>query len=316
MLTRPRITRALGVTAVASLALLTLSACLSVKADMTINADAKATGTLSLEFEKQAANFLGINSVDDFTSGITDDKTAGNLASLTDCSASENDTAYVYSCTFADQEFATEGEAPWTITKQGNTIVMKVVNKGQTADAGSEDLLGNASLGTISISATFPGTITEVTGAGATKKSDTTVQIDASLTDNVDVTVVSEASSGGALSSVLVIVIFIAILGLIILVAIVLIMRRRGKSGDGADAGEVVEGVVAGAAAPAAAAVVVDATTDMGPVTEDVPAPAEQVAEDAPTPADQVTEDVPTPAEPVTEDVPPAETPESDDPSI
>jgi hypothetical protein len=285
---RPRLTRAAGLTAVAGLALMTLSACISVTADMTIDSEAKATGTLSLEFEKQAASFMGISSLDDFKGGISQDDTAGSLASLTDCVASENDTAYVYSCTFADQEFTKSGEAPWTITKQGDTVVMTVVNEGQSADAGST--LGDASLGSISISATFPGPITEVTGEGATKTSDTTVKVEASLTDAVNVTVVSEASGAGPLKSVLLIVGIIVVVGLIALAVIVLLMRRR----SGATAEETV-------VEPVAEESVVEAT-----VVEDVVA-EEVVTEDASTVVvETVTEDVPTEViETVTEDVPP-----------
>ena len=306
MLTRPRLTRAAGVTAVAALALLTLSACISVKADMTINGDAKATGTLSLEFEKQAANFLGITSLADFESGVSDDKTTEGLSSLQDCSASENDTAYIYSCTFADQEFANTGDAPWTITKQGDTIVMKVVNEGQSADSGSGDLLGDASLGSISISATFPGPITDVTGAGATKTSDTTVQVDASLTDSVDVTVTSQVSSASNLMSVLAIVAIIVVIGVIALAIIVLIMRRRGRGSDA-----VVE--------PAAAAVVTDTLVAETAVAEAVVAETEageQVVETQTVAMEPVIEDATAVVEPVTEDVPAPDKPASDDPSI
>lgn len=279
-----RPTRVAGIVAAAVLALVSLSACIKLDAEMTIDSDAKATGTLALELQKQAASVLGVTSIEDFEGGLSEGDLGGQgLTGLGDCAASETDAAYVYSCTFADTAFTEAGSGPWTITKDGSSIVMRVVNEGQSADAeGADALLGDASLGSLSITATFPGPITAITGEGATKTSDSTAQIDASLTDTVDITITSDATGSGSLAMVLTIVVAIAVVGLIVLVAIVLLMRRRKGDAETPDAetpvgeaGTVAETTVTEVTATEATATEVTEVTEVT-ATETPDAPSDQ----------------------------------------
>ena len=89
-----RVARGLAVAAIGGFAVVTLSGCLSMTADLTIDSDAKTTGTFAIGLDKQAAGLLGMKDLDTFKSGITNpDLTKSNNDMLTadDCAASETD---------------------------------------------------------------------------------------------------------------------------------------------------------------------------------------------------------------------------------
>ena len=190
-----RTTRLIGLAGACALAVLSLSGCLKLDADLTVNADATASGTLAIEFQKEAAGFLGISDLASFEENFSGEELgAEGLDQFTECTTSETDAAYVYTCTFENEVF--EGtDGPWSITKEGDLLVLKVVNEGQTGNPDdSLDLLGDANLGSITVSATFPGPITAVSGNGVEKTSDTTATISGSLTESIDASVTAESS--------------------------------------------------------------------------------------------------------------------------
>ena len=266
-----RSARLLGLVGACALAVVSLSGCLKLDADLTVNADATASGTLAIEFQKEAAGFLGISDLASFEENFTGEELAGQgLDNFTDCATSETDAAYVYTCTFENTAFA-EGDGPWTITKEGDLVVLRVVNEAQSGDDAA--LLGDANLGSISVSATFPGPITATSGDAVEKTSDTTATISGSLTESIDASVTSESSSGGfSVSALLVVLLALAVLALIVIVVVVLLMRRR--KGAPVDEAAVVDGaVVDGAPVATAAAGVVVAET----VTVDEAAPTEVI---------------------------------------
>jgi hypothetical protein len=326
-----RTTRLLGLVGACALAVAALSGCLKLDADLTINADATASGTLDIEFQKEAAGFLGISDLASFEENFTGEELGADLGQFSDCTTSESDTAYVYSCTFEDEAFDSP-DNPWTITKEGDLITLSVVNEGQSSE--DDALLGDASLGSISVSATFPGPITAVSGDAAEKTSDTTATISGSLTDAIDASVTSEASSQAfSLSALLVVLLTLAVIALIVIVVVVMIMRRRRAREEvdspiAQDAGAstaVMETVSTDAASTDVAEAVVDTeaapdttvteTLAVGetvaePVTEAVPEPVTEALPEAVTEpvaetvAEPVTEPVAeTVAEPVTEPV-------------
>lgn len=288
--THRRTSRLIGLASACALAVVSLSGCLKLDADLTVNADATASGTLAVEFQKEAASFLGITDMASFEEGFASDELGtGGLEQFTDCTTSETDAAYVYTCTFENETF--EGtDSPWTITKEGDLVTLRVVNEAQSGDDAA--LLGDASLGSITVSATFPGPITAVSGDAVEKTSDTTATISGSLTDSIDSSVTSESSSGGfSVSSLLVILLALAVVALIVIVAVVLLMRRRkGPQGDAVSAAD--GAPVAAAAATTAAGV---AVADSVPATEVVEVVettevVETVAEAAPTDVTETTE--------------------------
>ena len=221
--------RVIGVSAIGALAVLALSGCLSMTANLTIDSAAKTTGTFAIGLEKQAASMLGMQDLDTFKSGITSPDVSegtGDLLSTGDCVASETDTEFVYTCTLTDQDLSAAGN-PWTVTKADNTITFRMVNQAASSDAGT-DLLQGGSLGDLTVNVTFPGEITSVSGAQVTKESDTSVSIVAAVTDAVDVTVTSKANGSGGGYSTLLLVILVAA-AVIAVVAFLVIHRRREK---------------------------------------------------------------------------------------
>ena len=180
-----RTSRLIGLAGACALAVVSLSGCLKLDADLTVNADATASGTLAVEFQKEAAGFLGISDLASFEENFSGEELgAEGLDNFTDCTTSETDAAYVYTCTFENEAF-TEGDGPWTITKEGDLVVLRVVNEAQSGDDAA--LLGDANLGSISVTATFPGPITAVSGDAVEQTSDTSATISGSLTESIDV---------------------------------------------------------------------------------------------------------------------------------
>jgi hypothetical protein len=280
-----RATRSAVVAAIAGFALLALTGCLSIQGDVSINSDAKASGTFSIMLQKQAAKMMGMSDLSSFSSGITKQDaaaTSGDILSAGTCEPSETADNFVYTCTFSNAEFSKEGEL-WTIKKDGSKIVFQMKNAGGAAAGGADagqasDLLGGSSLGDITVNVTFPGTIEQVTGAGATKTSDTTATVKGAMTDTIDVTIISAASSSAPIG-----LIIGGILGLLLLAAIivglVLFLVRRGKKAD------------APADVPVEGAIVV---TELG--TADAVAPTEAIEPSMPIP-------MPGPAAPIESDV-------------
>jgi hypothetical protein len=303
-------TRVAAFVGVAALAIVTLTGCIKVDGDLTINADATGTGTVGFELQKEAASFMGITDLDSFKTQINSgDLQSNGLSGFTSCTPSETDTGFLYSCSFTDEAF-TDPSGIWTIAKTGNSITFHMVNAGQTGTQGSDAtaLLGDASLGSLNVKITFPGNITDITGTGAAKTSDTTATITGTMTTPLDVTITSESTGGGMkIAALLVVLAALAVVALIIVVIVVLLVRRRkaaptdvepaaasdGASVDGAAAATAATAVILDdAGAPTqvdgipsdAAGPMIDATT--APAAEPAPAPAPApAAEPAPAPA-------------------------------
>lgn len=254
--------RSLSLAAAGALAALSLSGCIKVTGDVTIDSQALATGTIGFELQKQAAGLMGITDLDSFkvqlTEGDLADQSSGLFANGT-CTASETDVNYIYTCSYSGATFD-KPDDPWTITKTGDTIVFHMAEEGSgTTDGAASpdasaapDLLGGASLGEIVVSVTFPGPIQTVTGKGAEKTSDTTAKVTSSLTDKFDVTIVSGVGGGGL---PILLIAGLAILALIIIGVIVMLVTRRkpapeliseaaGVSAMGVGAVVVAEGMV------------------------------------------------------------------------
>lgn len=222
----PRAAALIGAVAVAVLG---LSGCIKVDAEVGIGADARASGTFEFELEKDAAGFLGISDLASFESQIDEGAlTEGDeLDAFTECTTSESDTGYVYSCTFENTTFA-EADGLWRIAKEGEEIVFTMASPGAGAEAaGAEELLGGASLGSINVDVEFPGPITSVEGDFVEQTSDNAATVTASMMDEIAVTIRSEAGSGPSLSVILVLVIAVAIIVLLVVAVILLVKRRR-----------------------------------------------------------------------------------------
>ena len=245
-----RITRHLAVIGVAGVAVLSLSGCLSMTANLEVASDATADGTFAIGVQKQAATMLGLTDLAAFEAGIKDPSMtegSGDLLNTGDCVASETDAEFLYTCTFTDAAFTSGEENPWTITASDDVITFTLVNEASSGE-GSE-LLSGGSLGQLTVDVTFPGEITSIVGEQVTKNSDTSATISAPMTDAVNVTITSKTSGGGGAISTVLIIVGIALLA-IILIALVLFLVMRGRGKDTT--------VPAAAAAPVVDATVVE----------------------------------------------------------
>jgi len=227
-----RWTRALGLATGGVAALLLLTGCLSITSDMTINSDAKGTGTFALSLEKKAAQLMGITDLKSFASGIKQDSTpgAGSIMSDAKCDPSETADSFVFTCTFTNAEF-TKTDELWTVTKANNQIVFAMKNSPSSGADTSQltDLLGGGSLGDITVNLTFPGPIQSVTGAGVTKNSDTTATVKGSMTDSFDVTITSATSSGPKIGLIIAIVVGLLLLAAIVIGLVLFLVHRSNK---------------------------------------------------------------------------------------
>lgn len=231
--TRSRTTRIAAIAATGIALVLALAGCVKVDAEVGVNSDATATGTFSLALQKQAASMLGMSDLDAFTAGMSDDELSGEGSDIfrsADCSPSESDTDFVYSCEFTNMAF-TDSEGPWQIVKNGNDITFTMHGTGSSDDS-SDQLLGDASLGTMTVDVTFPGAISEITGAE--KTSDTSATVSGSLNDAFDVKIVSAAESSGStkIAALLVVLLALLVFALIVVVIVVMILRRRKPAAD------------------------------------------------------------------------------------
>ena len=324
----PRTKRIAGLVGACALAIVGLSGCIKVDADITVNSDATGTGTFAFELQKEAAGFLGISDVEAFEAQMTTGDLAGDsgLGIFDGCETSESDTGFVYSCSFTDTAFTDPDEGPWTIVKDGDSVVFTMKSEGQADAAATDgaDLLGDASMGTITVDVTFPGAITSITGEGAEQTSDTTATVSGSLTENISATITSETGGGGLSLSVLLVLLVLAAVLILIIVVVVVLISRRGKGAPTQTPD--VDAAAATAAAPAAAAAVVveetvtetvveetitETVTDAAPVVEETI--TETVTDAAPVVEETITETV-TDAAPVVEETI-TEAPQEDPPT-
>ena len=280
--------RLAGLAVIGVLSMVALTGCLSINADMTINSDAKGTGTFALSLQKQAATVLGITDLASFTSGIKQDDTAGGMMNSATCKGSETSDNFVYTCSFTDETF-TKSDELWTVNKSGNTIVFAMKNNPSSSATNGQnaDLLGGGSLGDVTVNVTFPGTIQSISGKGATKTSDMTATVKGAMTDSFDVSIVSATSNSAPIGLIIAIVAGVLILIAIVIALIWFLLRRRSKAPEA-------PALDAGPGAEAVAGSVVAATTGIGTAaavtTADAAETVETVVTDA-TPAETVVTD-------------------------
>jgi hypothetical protein len=262
---------------------------------MSINADATGSGTFAINLQKQAGKLMGMTDLESFKSGLNQDTTpgAGDMIQNAKCEPSETAEDFVLTCTYSNAEF-TKPDQLWTIKKANDQIVFQMKNAPSAgADAGQlTDLLGGGSLGDVTVNVTFPGPIQSLTGAGATKTSDTTATVKGSMTDSYDVTITSATSSGPPIGMIIAIVVGLLLLAAIV-VGLILFLVSRGKKRDAAAAaalpaqdGPAVEGAPVAVAGVVAAGAVV-AEGDGAPATPDAPTEVvetvQETVTDAPT---------------------------------
>lgn len=217
---------AVGLCAVAA----SLTGCLSVTANVSVNPDATASGQISLELAKQAASMLGIMTGDDFVKQITEGELNGgeNVFSSGQCEPQEKDESLAVTCSFDNQTF-TDSTGPWTISRQGEVITMHIMNGQQATEGADSSTDLGLPLGRYELMVDLPGEVQSLTGAYASQVDGDTVRVDAPMNDEVDVTITS-AVGGGLMGQLPILVAAAALLAGIIVVILVVARRRKPQA--------------------------------------------------------------------------------------
>jgi len=182
--------RALAV--ILPVALVTLTGCIDVAGNVTVNSDASATGTITMSMERESAALFGIDGAETLTEAFTSGEILEEgLIPQENCIAEETSDRIGIACTFENTVFDEPGEL-WQITRIDDSIEMRILNLAVN-DIGM--LPADIPVGQLLITATFPGPITSIEGDFVTQIDDTTAQVDAALSDFVNVTITAQAST-------------------------------------------------------------------------------------------------------------------------
>jgi len=225
---RPVLRRPAALATACLVSVLALSGCIKVDADVAIASDATGTGTFAFELQNEAASFLGITDLEAFRTQLESGELSqeGGLTAFEDCVTSETETGFAYTCTFANMAF-TNADDLWSIAHEDTSIVFEMRN-ATGEDGADSSLLGDTSMGSLTVNILFPGTITSIEGAGVEKTSDTTATYRGNLMESFAVTIRSEdGNSSTPWAVIAVVLVTLAIVVLLVIVVIVLITRRR-----------------------------------------------------------------------------------------
>jgi hypothetical protein len=237
MNTRTR--RTAGLVAVATMAILTLTACIDVTYKLTVNSDATLSGAFTAAISKEAMAPLGVTSKEQLGEAITSgdmDLGVDNEVAQS-CVESEDATNFIVTCTVANVQ-ASELDDAWSLTKTGDELTLNVVSESQGGTGDEAAMLEGMSLGQFSFTATFPGPISSITGNGATKVNENTVTVAGSLSENFNVTVVAASEPSGSATKLLILVILAIAVVAVFVVAIVLLVKGKKKDAPGEAATE------------------------------------------------------------------------------
>ena len=231
-MTSTRVRRTSIVAAVAAFALVTLSGCINITYNLSVNSDATLSGKVQLAVSKQAATLLGITNADDLNqklqSGQLSDQTPTKAAQ--DCTTSEDDTNFILNCTLSNAKASDLNDA-WTMTVNGDTATFHAT-MGDTASAGGTSTsIPGVDTGGYVLTLTYPGPISSVTGDRAVQSGPNTVTVKGSLNQPLDMTVVGSLSSSDSSSSskVLLFLILGGVALLALIVVSLLVLRRSMK---------------------------------------------------------------------------------------
>lgn len=197
-----------------------LSSCISLDADISLDDDAMATGTLKIEMAKQIALLAGITSKEAFEEQISG---SGGVA-LPDgqsVTISENDTSYIMSVELDNSPLTEDGLKAEKLAN--GTVKFTFKNEGTDSSySGSGEATGK-----IKMTVKFPGSVTD-SSPEFVKVDNQTLELDASFGDPLDVYAVSTVDESGSGSTPVVPI----VLGLIVLsaIAIGLVRQRKAKS--------------------------------------------------------------------------------------
>ena len=177
--------RTITAAGIAAATLLT-AGCMSLTADITLDGQAKGSGSMVISVNKQVASLAGIGSADAFKSQVTGGDTA--LPPNAKIETSESDTDYIATVSFKDavmddEEFGAE------VLGNGN-VKFTFVNEGSEPTT-EDDAFGDVDMGNATLTVNFPGEVTDFSGEGATKVDADTVKWAFPLTTSTTATATS-----------------------------------------------------------------------------------------------------------------------------
>jgi len=202
-----------------------LSSCITMDADITLDGDAMATGTMKIEMSKELAMLVGITSKEMLEKEMADNGDA-KLPKGVSATISENDKSYIISAKLLNSPLDDDG---WKAEKLADgTIKFTFKNENTaTSDLGFADFAGK-----IKMTITFPGSVIS-SSPEFVKVDNRTVKLASSFTDPLDVYVVSKINKSRSISvGGTSIPLVPLVLGLIVLSAITVgkIRERKKKS--------------------------------------------------------------------------------------
>lgn len=206
-----------------------LAACLEVDANVTVNADATASGDMTITVDESLASVAGITSGEMLLEQMQSDETASEEFQSLDCSPVED--AVAINCTFENQAFVTD-ETLWTIESNDDGTVSFAFGPGEEAQNDDDDMLDAMTPGvTYTFSVEMPGAITSIEGDGVEQTSDTTFEFETDTNGPYGVVVTSEVGSDSGIP----IVPIVMVLGFIGAGAAFYVLsgKNRGGTTDG-----------------------------------------------------------------------------------
>lgn len=180
-----RIKHAVMAAGIAAVTLLT-SGCMSMTADITLDSQAKGSGSMVVSVNKQLASMAGISSADAFKAIVTESGTDTPANARID--ASESETDYIATISFADTVLD-DKDFGARVLENGN-ISFTFANEGSES-AGEDELFADMDLGNATLTVNFPGDVIEFSGEGATKVDADTVKWSFPLTKSTTATATS-----------------------------------------------------------------------------------------------------------------------------
>jgi hypothetical protein len=206
-----------GVLGAAMVALLT--SCVNLDADLTIGADALASGTYEVEIAKQAASLLGVSKPEDLKNRLLEGE-GGILPKGNSVEVSERGEFFVMKVTLKDVPLTEEGMK--AELQDDGRVRFAFVNEASDDD----EFSGFGMTGTIDMRVTMPGAIIE--SAGFEVVDEFTVTYSGPVNEAVELTVLSESTGGGGGGGLPVLPVAIVLIAAAVI--IVGVVRSRGSS--------------------------------------------------------------------------------------
>ena len=182
MHTTKTIIRRLGVGGLAVALAVMLSSCISLRGDLTLDRQARASGDVTIEMAKQVAALAGITSVEAMRSQFQQSEQGQGLAQG-DLDVSETDQAYRVTAKVSHQPM--NDPTGFNATVTNNEISWSFRMGDPSASATTDEFgIGDTPLGSIDLTVHFPGKVISTSGPGISQPDDRTVRIQGQLTAN------------------------------------------------------------------------------------------------------------------------------------